>query len=78
MQVVVGLGLNANATENNGNAPAHFAAMEGHLECLKLFVYHNNQPFEVISKRNNDVSRTCAECMQCNLYFCMCITGCNS
>ncbi|XP_064394153.1 ankyrin repeat domain-containing protein 42-like [Halichondria panicea] len=54
LQVVVGLGLNANATENNGNAPAHFAAMEGHLECLKLFVYHNNQPFEVISKRNND------------------------
>ncbi len=68
-QVVVGLGLNANATENNGNAPAHFAAMEGHLECLKLLVYHKNQPLEVISKRNNDVSQTCTEYIQCTCVF---------
>lgn len=59
MQVVRGLGPNTNSAENDGNIPAHFAAMEGHLECLKLLVYYKNKPLEVISKRNNDVSRNC-------------------
>lgn len=49
-------GPNANSVENDGNIPAHFAAMEGHLECLKVLVYYKNKPLEVVSKRNNDVS----------------------
>lgn len=56
MQVVMGLRPNVNSTGNDGNTPAHFAAMEGHLECLKVLVYHKNKPLEVVSKRNNDVS----------------------
>lgn len=54
-QVVMGLGLDSKATEREGNTPAHFAAMEGHLECLKLLVYHKDNPLEIITSRNNEV-----------------------
>ncbi len=43
--------------DTEGNAPAHLAASEGHLDCLRLLVYHKKQPMDVVIARNNDVSR---------------------
>ena len=51
----MGLGLDSKATEKEGNTPAHFAAMEGHLECLKLLVSHKDNTLEIITSRNNEV-----------------------
>lgn len=38
-----------------GNIPAHLAAAEGHLDCLRLLVYYKNEPEDVITSRNNRV-----------------------
>ena len=56
MQLVINLGIDANADDKDGNTAAHLAAMEGHLECLRLLVYHKSQPLDVVTSRNNDVS----------------------
>ena len=44
--------------DREGNIPAHLAAAEGHLECLRLLVYsyQEDQTAEVVSYRNNKVS----------------------
>lgn len=42
-----------------GNTPAHLAAAEGHLDCLRLLVYHKHQPMDVVIARNNEVSMLC-------------------
>ena len=47
--------VDATQEDSDGNSPAHLAATEGHLECLRLLVYHRKQPMEAIMARNNDV-----------------------
>ena len=46
------------AGDREGNIPAHLAAAEGNLECLRLLVYsyQEDQTAEVVSCRNNNVS----------------------
>ena len=46
------------AGDREGNIPAHLAAAEGHLECLRLLVYsyQEDQTAEVVSCRNHNVS----------------------
>ena len=34
---------------------AHLAATEGHVECLRLLVYHQGSPLAVIRSKNNKV-----------------------
>ena len=48
-------GVDLLADDKQGNTPAHLAAAEGHLDCLKLLVCHkDSQPQAVVSFRNND------------------------
>ena len=46
-----------NVPDAEGNTPAHLAAAEGHLDCLRLLVYYKNEPAEVIGARNDKVSQ---------------------
>ena len=43
------------AADLEGNLPAHLAAAEGHLDCLRLLVYCKNEPAHVMASRNNHV-----------------------
>ena len=56
LQSVIKNGIDPNGEDSIGNTPAHLAAAEGHLECLKVLVYHRKQPLEVVTYRNNNVS----------------------
>ena len=48
--------VDSNVEDSEGNTPAHLAAAEGHLDCLRLLVYHKHQPMDVVFTRNNEVS----------------------
>ena len=48
--------VDSNVEDSEGNTPAHLAAAEGHLDCLRLLVYHKHQPMDVVFARNNEVS----------------------
>lgn len=48
--------MDATVEDRDGNSPAHLAATEGNLDCLRLLVYHKKQPMDVVAARNNDVS----------------------
>ena len=56
VQMVIKYEIDPNGEDKVGNTPAHLAAAEGHLECLKVLVYHRRQPLEVVTSRNNNVS----------------------
>jgi len=47
--------LSHNVADTEGNTPAHLAAAEGHLDCVRLLVYHKNDPAEIIGARNDKV-----------------------
>ncbi len=42
--------------DNDGNTPAHLAAMEGHLPCLKYILSNAPNTSALISARNDQVS----------------------
>ena len=48
--------MDSNVEDSEGNTPSHLAAGEGHLDCLRLLVYHKHQPMDVVFARNNEVS----------------------
>ena len=48
--------VDSNVEDSEGNTPPHLAAAEGHLDCLRLLVYHKHQPMDVVFARNNEVS----------------------
>jgi hypothetical protein len=56
LQLIVKYEIDPNSEDKIGNTPAHLAAAEGHLECLKVLVYHRKQPLEVVTCKNNNVS----------------------
>ena len=56
LQFVIKYEIDPNSEDKVGNTPAHLAAAEGHLECLKVLVYHRKQPLEVVTCKNNNVS----------------------
>lgn len=57
LQLLVKLSeVDTGVEDSEGNTPAHLAAAEGHLDCLRLLVYHKHQPMDVVVARNNDVS----------------------
>ena len=58
LQLIVKYEIDPNSEDKMGNTPAHLAAAEGHLECLKVLVYHRKQPLEVVICKNNNVSYT--------------------
>ena len=58
LQLIVKYEIDPNSEDKMGNTPAHLAAAEGHLECLKVLVYHRKQPLEVVTCKNNNVSNT--------------------
>lgn len=47
--------VDSNLEDSEGNTPAHLAAAEGHLDCLRLLVYHKKEPMDVVIARNNNV-----------------------
>lgn len=61
--------MSPNMADLEGNSPAHLAAAEGHLDCLRLLVYCNNEPGDVITARNNKVrpiyENNIIECVHC-------------
>ena len=42
--------------DNDGNTPAHLAAMEGNLPCLKYIISNSHHMDSLISARNDQVS----------------------
>ena len=50
--------VDSNVEDSEGNTPTHLSAGEGHLDCLRLLVYHKHQPMDVVTvfARNNEVS----------------------
>lgn len=64
MQLLVKLSeVDSNIEDSEGNTPSHLAAAEGHLDCLRLLVYHKRNPMDVVIARNNNVKyneQTCA------------------
>ena len=56
LQFVIKYEIDPNSEDKVGNTPAHLAAAEGHLDCLKVLVYHRKQPLEVVTCKNNNVS----------------------
>ncbi len=62
MQLLVRLPeVESNVEDSEGNTPAHLAAAEGHLDCLRLLVYHKRQPMDALIARNNEVRLNQAE-----------------
>lgn len=57
LQLLVKLSeVDTSLEDSEGNTPAHLAAAEGHLDCLRLLVYHKREPMDVIIARNNEGS----------------------
>jgi len=56
LQLLSKMDLDLLAVDREGSTPAHLAAAEGHLECLRLLVYHKHKAVEVLNCRNNSVS----------------------
>ena len=56
LQLLSKMDLDLLAVDREGSTPAHLAAAEGHLECLRLLVYHKRKAVEVLNCRNNNVS----------------------